>query len=229
MTNYNEKANERIKNIKALYKNYPILNKINQKNNFIMDNQAIFKTVYADEYVKAAEGTCAGILFVISGVIKIQRINSEGEETNLYNIRSGEFCHEALSCISNFESLNITGKAIQDSEICLIPIDIARSYLMKDNEFLSYIYGDLYNKFITVIENKEGIVHESLETRLVKLLINKKSNIIYGTHNELAFEIDSAREVVSRKLKSLEKRGYVKLERGKIIIVKNLEEVINVN
>lgn len=229
MTNYNEKANERIKNIKALYKSYPILNKINQKNNYIIDNQAIFKTVYADEYVKAAEGTCVGVLFVINGVIKIQRINSEGEETNLYNIRNGEFCHEALSCISNFESLNITGKAIQDSKVCLIPIDIARSYLMKDNEFLSYIYGDLYSKFITVIENKEGIVHESLETRLVKLLINKKSNIIYGTHSELAFEIDSAREVVSRKLKNLEKRGYVKLERGKIIIVKNLNEIIDVN
>ena len=229
MTNYNEKVNERIKNIKALYKSYPILNKINQKNNDLINNQAIFKIVYADEYVKAAEGSCVGILFVISGVIKIQRINSQGEETNLYNIRQGEFCHEALSCISNFESLNITGKAIQDSEICLIPIDVAKSYLMKDNEFLSYIYEDLYNKFITVIENKEEIVHESLESRLVKLLINKKSNIIYATHNELAFEIDSAREVVSRKLKNLEKRGYIKLERGKIIIVKNLKEIMDVN
>lgn len=67
-------------------------------------------------------------------------------------------------------------------------------------------------------------MHESLETRLVKLLINKNSNIIYTTHGELTFEIDSDREVVSRKLKSIEKRGYIKLERGKIIIIKNLKE-----
>jgi CRP/FNR family transcriptional regulator len=226
MTNYDVIENEKIK---ALYRNYPILNAINKKNNNIINNQAIFKTVYADEFVKAAEGTCVGILFVISGSIKIQRINAEGDETNLYNIRQGEFCHEALSCISNFESLNITGKAIQDSEVCIIPIDIARSYLIKDNEFLTYIYGDLYNKFITVIENKEEIVHESLEVRLVKLLINKNSSIIYATHSELAFEIDSAREVVSRKLKSLEKRGYIKLERGKIIIVNNLKDILECN
>lgn len=226
MTSNNVVENEKIIKIDALYKNYPILNAINEKNNNIINNQAIFKTVYADEYVRATEGACVGILFVISGSIKIQRINAEGEETKLYNIGQGEFCHEALSCISNFESLNITGKAVQDSEVCIIPIDIARSYLVKDNEFLTYIYGDLYNKFITVIDNKEEIVHESLETRLVKLLLNKNSPIIYATHSELAFEIDSVREVVSRKLKSLEKRGYIKLERGKIIIVNNLKDIL---
>lgn len=229
MINYNQRTNERIEKIKDLYKVYPILNRINQKNNEILNNQVVFKTVYADEYVKSAEGTCVGILFVIKGIIKIQRINAEGEETNLYNIRQGEFCHEALSCLANFESLNITGKAIQDSEVCIIPLDIARLYLMKDSEFLSYIYEDLYNKFNMVIENKEERIHESLETRLVKLLINKNSNIIYGTHSELAFEIDSAREVVSRKLKSLEKRGYIKLERGKIMLVKNLNEILEIN
>lgn len=225
MTNFDIVGTEKIKKIEDLYKNYPILDKINKKNNNIINNQAIFKTVYADEYVKDTEGTCTGVLFVISGSIKIQRINAQGEETNLYNIGQGEFCHEALSCLSSFESLNITGKAVQDSEVCIIPLDIARAYLVKDNEFLTYIYGDLYNKFITVIDNKEEIIHESLETRLVKLLINKNSKIIYATHSQLAFEIDSAREVVSRKLKSLEKRGYIKLERGKIVIVKNLEDI----
>jgi len=229
MTSYNERVNYRMEKIKALYEVYPILGKINHKNNEIINNQAVFKTAYADEYVKSTEGTCVGILFVIKGIIKIQRINADGEETNLYNIKQGEFCHEVLSCLSNFESLNITGKAIQDSEVCIIPLDIARLYLMKDNEFLLYIYEDLYNKFNMVIENKEERIHESLETRLVKFIINKNSNIIYGTHSELAFEIDSVREVVSRKLKSLEKRGYIRLERGKIIIVKDLKEILVVN
>ena len=58
------------------------------------------------------------------------------------------------------------------------------------------------------------------------MLINKNSKIIYATHSELAFEIDSAREVVSRKLKNIEKRGYIKLERGKIVIIKNLKEIL---
>ena len=223
MIDYVEKSNEQIK---ALYKNYPILSKINEKNNQIINKQAVFKTLYADEYIKSAEGTCVGVLFVLKGTIKIQKINEDGEETNLYNIRQGEFCHEALSCISDFDSLNITGKAIQDSEVCIIPLDVVRLHFMKDNEFLLYIYEDLHKKFKSVLDNKEEIMHESLETRLLKLLINKNSSIIYATHGELAFEIDSAREVVSRKLKSIEKRGYIKLERGKIIIIKNLKEIL---
>ena len=205
MDNYGETLNNRSKDIKSLYDMYPVLKKIDENNNEIISTQAIFKTVYSDEYVAGAEETCQGVLFVIKGTIKIQKINKDGEETNLYNIKQGEFCHEALSCLSNLESLNIAGKAIQDSKVCIIPFDIVGRYFIQDNEFLLYMYKDLYKKFNTVIENKEEMIHESLETRLIKLLISKNSNIIYATHNELAFEIDSVREVVSRRLKSIEK------------------------
>ncbi|SFD12245.1 Crp/Fnr family transcriptional regulator [Clostridium uliginosum] len=225
------KGNRKILNSKAnsienLYNVYPILKNINEKNNGIITKQGLFKMIYTNEYISSSNETCIGILFVIKGTIKIQKINKEGEETNLYNIKQGELCHEALSCLLNFESLNIIGRAIQDSEICIIPMDVIKNYFFQDNKFLSYMYKDLYKKFSFVIENKEERVHESLETRLLKLLINKDSKIIYATHNELAFEIDSAREAISRKLKSIEKRGYIKLERGKIQIIKNLEDLL---
>jgi len=226
MDNYGETLNNRSKDIKSLYDMYPVLKKIDENNNEIISTQAIFKTVYSDEYVAGAEDACQGVLFVIKGTIKIQKINKDGEETNLYNIKQGEFCHEALSCLSNLESLNIAGKAIQDSKVCIIPFDIVGRYFIQDNEFLLYMYKDLYRKFNTVIENKEEMIHESLETRLIKLLISKNSKIIYATHNELAFEIDSVREVVSRRLKSIEKLGYIRLERGKIVILKDLKEIL---
>lgn len=226
MKNYDETLDNRLQDIKSLYEMYPVLKAIDKNNNEIISTQAIFKTVYSDEYVSSAEAVCSGVLFVIKGTIKIQKINKDGEETNLYNIKQGEFCHEALSCLENLESLNITGKAIQDSKVCIIPFDIVGKYFIQDNEFLLYMYKDLYRKFNTVIENKEEMIHESLETRLIKLLISKNSNIIYATHNELAFEIDSVREVVSRRLKSIEKLGYIRLERGKIVILKNLNEIV---
>lgn len=226
ISNNDEKLNKRSKDIDSLYSKYPVLEKVDKKNNRIISEQAYFKTLYADEYIKATDGTCHGILFVLEGLINIQKVNQNGEQTNLYNIKEGEFCHEALSCISNLESLNITGKAIRYSEVCIIPMEIVRQYIMKDEEFLLYIYEDLHRKFNVVIENKEEIMHEALETRLIRFLISRNSKIIYTTHSELAFEVDSAREVISRKLKSIEKRGYIKLERGKIIILKDLNEVL---
>ncbi|WP_420839042.1 Crp/Fnr family transcriptional regulator [Clostridium paridis] len=217
-----EILNAKLKNINLLYKIYPVLEKFDKNNNGIISENAYFKNLYADEYIGAEEGACNGILFVLKGMININRINKNGGHTNLYNIEEGEFCHEALSCISNFESLNISGKSIQYSEICIIPIDIVKEYIMKDSDFLLYIYEDLHKKLSKVIKNKEKMIHESLETRLIKLLKSKNSKIIYATHSELAFELNSAREVVSRNLKNIEKRGFIRLERGKIIIIKDM-------
>ncbi|MBX9139218.1 MULTISPECIES: Crp/Fnr family transcriptional regulator [unclassified Clostridium] len=212
--------------INKLYEAYPVLAQIDEENKGILGEKAIFKDLFADEYLSTNEGECIGFLFVISGSIKINKLNERGEETNLYNIERGQLCHEALSCFMNCKSLNIIGKAIQDSKICVIPFDVVNKYLLQDTLFLQYIYKDLYDKLKIIINVKEEVRHESLTNRLVKLLIDKKSRNIYITHNELAFELDSAREVVSRKLKELEKRGYLKLSRGKIQIEKDLNEVL---
>lgn len=226
MGNYAEKSEDRLKYIKSLYKLYPVLEKIDINNDGIIRKEVIFKTIHFDEYVNLAETGCIGVLFVIKGTIKIQKVNEDGNETNLYNIKQGEFCHEALSCLSKLESLKITGKAMETSKICLIPSGIVQKYCFQDKEFLLYMYKDLYNKFNYIIENKEEIIHEDLESRLIRLLINKNSKVIYATHSQLAFEIDSVREVVSRKLKNIEKRGYIKLERGKVVILKDLNEIL---
>lgn len=209
-------------NLKNLYNAYPILKNINHKNKEIIDTVVQFKTIYADDYISSASNECRGIFFVVSGVINIKRINEKGDETNLYNIKRGQLCHEALSCLLKFKSLNIIGRAIQNSVICIIPIDVVKKYLLGDNEFLKYMYEDLYLKLNAVIDKKEEKIHDSIESRLVKLLISKNSNIIYTTHKEIAFEIDSTREVVSRRLKALEKKGYIKLERGKIVLINDL-------
>lgn len=218
--------NKKMEYINKLYEAYSVLAQIDEENKGILGEKAIFKDLFADEYLSTNEGECIGFLFVISGSIKINKLNERGEETNLYNIERGQLCHEALSCFMNCKSLNIIGKAIQDSKICVIPFDVVNKYLLQDTLFLQYIYKDLYDKLKIIINVKEEVRHESLTNRLVKLLIDKKSRNIYITHNELAFELDSAREVVSRKLKELEKRGYLKLSRGKIQIEKDLNEVL---
>ncbi len=214
------------KRLKALFDAYPILKEIDDRDEIIRKN-VIFKKLLSEEYLKTDSGNCIGMLFVISGIIKVQKVTEEGNETNLYNVERGELCHEALSCFVNCQSLNIEGIAMQDSLIAILPSDIVKAYLLSDFRFMQVIYKDLYAKFRGVIENKEARIHESLESRLVKLLLSKNTKIIYTTHGELAFELDSSREVISRKLKELEKKGYLLISRGKIQLLKGLEELYN--
>ena len=210
----------------SLYEAYPILVDIDNRYEGIIFRNAMFKELIAGKYLPTHEGGCSGFLFVLSGTIKIHRLNEEGEETNLYNIEKGQVCHEVLSCFVENKPLNIVGKAIQDSKICIVPFEIVSKYLLIDREFLKYIYKDLHDKFNQIIGSKEEIKHEPLKKRLVKFLMKGSGNVVYTTHGELAFELDSAREVVSRKLKELEKEGYIKLERGKITVLKDLSDIV---
>lgn len=212
--------------INKLYKSYPILSQIDNNYHGIIRHKAIFKKIIAGQYLPTQNNECLGFLFVISGSIKIQKLNEKGEETNLYNLESGQLCHEALSCFMDCTTLSILGKAVVDAEICIIPFEIVNRYLLHDTLFLQYMYKDLYSKFKIIINTKEEIKHESLKNRLIKVLIDKNSRNIYLTHNDLAFELDSAREVISRKLKELEKMGYLKLSRGNIQIERNLNELL---
>lgn len=210
--------------LEKLYEIYPVLNTINEVNKTYVGTSILFRKLEADTYLKESGQRCSGFLFIISGQINIKKINEEGEETNLYDIGKGAFCHEALSCFLNYKPLNITAQAVQDSYIALIPVEIVNKYLLTDAKFLQAIYKDLYFKFKKVIEDKEENIHETIENRLIKLLINKQSKIVYTTHSQLAFELDTAREVITRKLKMLKEEGYIEITRGKLTIVKDLKE-----
>ena len=218
-------VNENVDNIKLLYELYPIFKIINEKNQGIISEKAYFRTLDAEEYISSMKGACQGILFVIKGNINIKRINSDGDETNLYNITDGELCHEALSCMLEYKTLNIIGYAVQKSIVCIIPIEIVKKYILTNSEFLLYMYKDIYEKFSFIIEKRESRNHKTIEERIIKYLTKKNSRIVYTTHKDIAYEIDSKREVVSRKLKELEKLNYIKIERGKIIILKSFNSV----
>lgn len=209
--------------LNIFYKLYPVLKVIDDNNNNIISKKVIFKDLDIDQCISSSKDVCEGILFVIDGIINIRKLSVDGDETNLYDIKQGEICHEALSCLLKYKPLNILGTALTKSKVCIIPIEIVKRYILVDSEFLSYLYKDIYEKFYTVIKKKEDKNNKSLEERLLEYFKNKNSKTIYITHRELAFEVDSTREVVSRKLKELEKRGVINLERGKVNILKDLK------
>lgn len=208
-----------------IFKVYPILDKINYEAKEAIITKGYYKSFNSGEYVNTAGESCQGFVFIIEGVISIRKINIEGEVTKLYNITKGQICHETISCILNQKSLNIIGEVIQDCKLYMIPIEVTKKYLLKDLFFLQYIYQDMFNKFKVIIEDKEEIIHDSVRNRLIKLLLSKNNNIIYSTHKEIALEIGTSREVVSRKLKEIEREGYIEVLRGKIKIIKDISEI----
>lgn len=202
--------------VKQLYKVYPILQEMNRKSNNRLEGEFKFRTLESGEYLKGKE--CPGLMFIVKGKIKVEKVDLEGRQTNLYEIGAGELCHESLSCHLNCETLEIVGYALVDTQIAMLPKALIDKYLLGDIEFMHYLYKNLYSKFKTIIGHKAAIIHESIEERLLKYLNDKGNNVVYATHQEIALELGSSREVISRKLKQLEQEGYIELGRGKIKI-----------
>ena len=199
MLTYVKDVNEQKRKIDSLYEVYPLLKILDEKSDGILSQNAVFKTLNTDQYLSNDGEGCKGFIFIVN---------------------------ELSNCFKEEDNLNICARALVDSEICVIPCGIAKRYLKQDIKFLRYMYNDLYRKHQIIIRDKESNRHESLEKRLVKLLMSKNSKSIYATHSELAFEIDSTREVVSRSLKKIEKQGFIKMLRGKIQILKDLNELL---
>lgn len=160
---------------------------------------------------------------VISGSIKVFKLDEEGREILLYYIKPGE------SCVMSFLGAACNGpsriRAIveEKAEVLMLPIPKAIS-LIKDNpswlEFIFQLYNQRFDELLNVInavvfQNMDERLWEYLKTK-VKLLRTTDLNI---THQQMADELGTAREVVSRLLKKLEKDNKISLGRNKLKVI----------
>jgi len=159
---------------------------------------------------------------VIEGRIKVMRNDESGKEVLLYYINPGESC--ALSIAAGLNNKKSAAYAItsNDTKLLAIPIDkldsMIRTYPYL-NKFVLELFHQRFNELINFID---AISFKNVDTRLInyleKSLTPENGNFIYATHKQIAEELGTAREVVSRLLKQLEKDGKVTNHRGKIEI-----------
>ena len=165
----------------------------------------------------------AGLKIIITGRIRIFLSTSEGNEITLY--RLGEQAVSIWSILSMLEdrSIEINAKAEKESVICIIPkkvCDELSDKYKEVREFIQYIITKQISEIIKVVRN---LAFVKVSKRLASCLIMHSqwnhNATFFITHEELANDIGSAREVVSRTLKQFQTIGFVSLGRGKITII----------
>ncbi len=172
----------------------------------------------AGQTIRGGHGDCLGLVIVVRGVLRAYLLSPNGREITLYRMKAGDSCVLAASCVLDAISFETMVDAEEDSEILLLPIDVYAS-LMKNN---LYVERDTYKmateRFSDVVAGLERLAFMNLEQRLISFLLDETadngSDTLHMTHEQIAVNIGSAREVVSRTLKSLAARGWVELFRG---------------
>ncbi len=159
---------------------------------------------------------------VLSGTIKVFKVDEEGREILLYYIKPGESCVMSfLGAMCNGTS-KIRAVVEEESKVLILPVTKATELIRSNPAWLEFIF-QLYNtRFEELLEVVNAVVFQNMDDRLWELLRKKvaltKSNEITTTHQQLADELGTAREVVSRLLKQLEKKNKIQLGRNRITV-----------
>ncbi len=162
------------------------------------------------------------IPILLKGTIKVIRETNEGNELILYHIKAGQSCAVSLSTSLMNKLSNI--KAIAEEKVELIAIPSSTSVKWYDSyaSWRMFVLRTMDNRYDEIINALDSVAFKKIDERLMDYLKAKteavQSNILNITHQEIANELSTSREVISRSLKQLEQKGILKLFRNKVEI-----------
>ncbi|HWT28993.1 MAG TPA: Crp/Fnr family transcriptional regulator [Methylophilaceae bacterium] len=162
---------------------------------------------------------CKGYVLRLAGQSRVYKISSSGREILLYRVAAGETCVLTTTCLlgrSDYPASTVVEEPIRD---VVVPAAIFHQLMIESPVFRRFVmenYGALISDLIVLLDE---VAFHSLDTRLAKLLLDESGPQIHRTHQQLADELGTAREVVSRQLKRFEQKGWVSLGRGQIEVL----------
>lgn len=155
---------------------------------------------------------------VIKGLIRISRTNNDGNELLLYYLKENDVCAMSLTCCMARQTSTINAVAEMDTELLMIPVEMLDTWISKYPSWKQFVMQTFQNRFRELIDTLDAVAFMKLDERLIKHFIdrNKKSGAttFSGTHQDLALQLNSSREVISRLLKKLENDGRIQLSRN---------------
>lgn len=203
-----------------------------------------FKTIFEPELLKELEAnakpvsakagdvildigqTVRNIPLLLSGIIKVSRVDEEGKELLLYYVNPSETCAMTFTCCMEQHPSEIKAVAEDDVEMLMLPIKVMDEWLMKYPTWKSFVMTTIRNRFNELLKTIDQIAFTKLDERLVHYLKEKSkatgSSLINLSHEQIANELATSRVVVSRLLKKLESDGKVLLYRSQIKLLKDL-------
>ncbi|MBA3900014.1 MAG: Crp/Fnr family transcriptional regulator [Bacteroidetes bacterium] len=182
----------------------------------------ILKTFGPDELLMNVGQYFHSTMLTVKGNIKIYREGEEGEEFYIYMIGPGEACALSMVCAFKKEASEIKAKTVEETEVIMLPIELMDQLMQKYRTWYYFVletYRKRFEEMLTLIDN---IAFKSLDERLVFYLKNqtdKFGKTLHITHQQIAYDLNSSREVITRLLKKMEQKGMVVLERNALTLV----------
>ncbi len=164
---------------------------------------------------------CKNYLIVLSGKVKVFTRAENGREIVLYRLNQGDSCVLTTSCLFGNKNYPAEGETETAVTALAIPVNKFNQVLQQSATFRELVFSAFSSHLSNLITLVEEVAFGKLDVRLAKHLLKQcdDENTLTSTHQNIATELGSAREVISRQLKELESKGYIKINRGNIKII----------
>lgn len=193
---------------------------------------ATYQTAEAGQILMRTGQYIKSTVLVLSGSIKIYREDEDGGEFFMYHLQQGQACAISMICATKNEKSQIMAKVVEDAELIMIPLPLMDKWMMQHRTWYEFVVETYRSRFEEVLEVVNSIAFKAMDERLVFYLKRHMEacgcDEIKLSHQEIATELNTSREVISRLLKKLEQQGKLELNRGSIQMLSNLPYVIKV-
>ncbi len=180
-------------------------------------SSSVMQTIPSGARIYTEGDACSAIAFVLSGEIRVYKIGETGREITLYEIGPGETCILNASCILAHTSYPANAVAVSDVDVLLVPSAAFRRLVTENEAMREFVFRLLSQRLSLVMELVQEVAFGRMDERLMEYLIEKsKNSILETTHQKIANDLGTSREVVSRLLKDFERSGKVRLSRNSI-------------
>lgn len=199
--------------------------------------QTEIRTVTSDTPHSIREGhLLQHAMFILKGSVRIYKVSEQGREVTLYRVQDGQSCVLMMASIIGEVAYEASASIEVETEVLLIPVQLFKKWIDTYEPLKQFVFKQIIHRITSVMNLLENIAFRSISYRIADFLISQSTannTIIKITHEQLAIELGTAREVISRALKDfanknilVSRRGYIQIvDRGRLLQFLNDESM----
>ena len=186
----------------------------------MIEKEAVQRTFYAGDVIMRTGQFIKSTVLVLEGRIKIYRENQDGGEFLMYYLEPGQACAVSMICAIQSTTSEIMAQAEENTEVLMIPIQLMDEMMNKYKSWYQFVIQTYRGRFEELLSVVDNIAYRNMDERLEFYLKRHAGDSgkkqIELSHQQIADDLNSSREVISRLLKKMEQRNLVKLHRNMI-------------
>jgi CRP/FNR family transcriptional regulator len=183
----------------------------------------VIKTIPAGEVLMRTGQFIKSTMLILEGNVKVFRENEDGGEFLMYFLQPGEACAISIICAAKTEASRVMAKTTEETTVLMIPLQLLDRWMLDYKSWYHFVLSTYRNRFDELLTLIDQVAFRNMDERLLSYLERHakvhNSSVVSLSHQQIADELNSSREVISRLLKKMEQRHMVILHRNAVEMI----------